>query len=303
MKSILPDWLFELIKNSYKLDEIQELRLRVNKPIQVCYRGKMLELKNNAGLYLRAVTCSQEFIDYVVSLATKNSIYAFDEQIKNGYIVTENGIRIGLCGTAVNSNDKITFIKNITSLNIRIAHQVIDCCQEIIPYLIKQNAVKNTLIISPPGAGKTTLLRDLILKLSDNFQISNIMVVDEKLELAGENDCYNLGKNVDVMQSAGKKFCFYDGIKVMNPSLIATDELISEDDIAGVEFAIYSGVKVIATAHAGSIEELKNKVHFDKLFKEKLFERFVVLSKRNGVGSIEGVFDENGFALYLPYLK
>lgn len=303
MKNILPVWLFEQIKNSYKLRDIQELRIRQFQPIQICYRGKMIELKTNSGLYLKPVIADGELIDYIISAATKKSLYAFDEQIKKGYIISENGIRIGLCGTAVNCNDKITFIKDITSLNIRIAHQVMDCSQEIINYIVKNGTVKNTLIISPPGAGKTTMLRDLILKLSDVYQVSNIMVVDEKMELFGENGSYNLGKNIDIMQGADKRFSFYDGIKVMNPTVIATDELITEDDIDGIRFAIYSGVKVLATAHAETIESLKSKTNFEKLFKEKIFERIIVLSKNNGVGNVDGVFDENGFALYIPFVK
>ena len=129
------------------------------------------------------------------------------------------------------------------------------------------------------------------------------MVVDEKLELAGENQKYNLGKNVDIMQGADKRFSFFDAIKVMNPSVIATDEIISDSDVDGVKFAIKSGVSVIATVHAKTLDELKTKQYFENLVSDKYFERFIVLSKRNGLGTIESVFDENSFALYLPYLR
>lgn len=303
MKSILPEWLYLQISNNFNLSQIQELRIRKNQPVQINYKGEYIELKVNSGLYLKPVIATKELIDYIISLATKQSLYAFDEQIKNGYIVTENGIRIGICGTAVNSNDKITFIKNISSLNIRIAHKINGCCDEVINYICSKTHVKNTLIISAPGAGKTTLLRDIINKLSDNFGVQNIMVVDEKFELAGEKQMFDLGRNVDVMQGTNKNFAFTSGIKVMNPSVIATDELISEEDIEGVKFAIRSGVKVLATVHANSLEELKTKKYFEEIIKNKYFERIIALSKRNGVGTIEGVFDENGFALMLPYLK
>lgn len=303
MKSILPDWLYQLIIKNYNLDDVQELRIRRNQPIQICYKGKMIELKSDAGLYLKPILANQELIDYVVTLLTKQSLYAFEDQIKNGYIVTENGIRVGVCGTAVTSNDKINFIKNISSLNIRIGHNIRGCSDEIINYLISNNCVKNTLIISPPGAGKTTMLRDIICKLSNDFCIPNIMVVDEKFELSGENNRFNLGKNVDVFQAANKNFAFYNAIKVMNPSVIVTDEIVNEKDLEGVQFAIGSGVNVIASVHSKSIDDLKAKPNLEKIFKDKLFDRFVVLSKRNGVGTVEGVFDENSFALYLPYLK
>lgn len=303
MKSILPEWLYQVLLKNFSLSDIQEIRIRLNQPIQISYKGKMIELKNDSGLYLKPVVATGELIEHIISLATKESLYAFDEQIKNGYIITENGIRIGLCGTAVVDSGKIKFIKNISSLNIRIGHNICGCSAEIINYIATRNGVKNTLILSSPGGGKTTMLRDIVLKLSSEFNIPNIMVVDEKFELAGEKQNFSLGKNVDVMQGTNKKFAFFEAIKVMNPSVIVTDEIVSENDIEGIKFAIKSGVNVIATVHAKSVEELKTKQYFELLLKEKYFERFVVLSKRNGVGTIEGVFDENSFALFLPYLK
>lgn len=303
LKSILPEWLYVVITQNYNLEDIQEIRVRKNKPIKICYKGKIIDLKTNSGLYLKPIIASSELIEYIISCSTKNSLYAFEEQIKSGFIVTENGLRIGLCGTAVVNNDKITFIKNISSLNIRIGHNIPDVSKTIFNYIASNHEVKNTLIISPPGAGKTTFLRDIIQKLSEFQDIPNIMVVDEKFELAGENQRFSLGNNVDVMQGSNKRFAFYDAIKVMNPSVIVTDELTGEDDIDGVRFAAWSGVGVIATAHAKNMEELKSKPYFEKLLKEKIFQRFVCLSKRNGVGTIEGVFDENSFALFLPYLS
>lgn len=303
MRNILPDWLFQNLSKNYNLAYIQEIRIRKNQPIQICYKGKMVDLKNDAGLYLKPLFATAETIDYIISVATKNSLYAFDEQIKNGYIITENGIRIGLCGTAVVSDGKISLIKKISSLNIRIGHNIVDCSSEIIHFIVSNQKVKNTLILSSPGEGKTTLLRDIILKLSNKFNIPNIMVIDEKFELSGEKQNFDLGKNVDVMQGANKRFSFFEAIKVMNPNVIATDELVSDEDIEGVKFAIKSGVSVIATVHSKNLDELKTKQYFEKLVSEKYFERFVVLSKRNGVGTIEGVFDDKSFALYLPYLQ
>ena len=303
MRNILPDWLFQNLSQNYNLAYIQEIRIRKNQPIQICYKGKMVDLKNDAGLYLKPLFATAETIDYIISVATKNSLYAFDEQIKNGYIITENGIRIGLCGTAVVSDGKISLIKKISSLNIRIGHNIVDCSSEIIHFIVSNQKVKNTLILSSPGEGKTTLLRDIILKLSNKFNIPNIMVIDEKFELSGEKQNFDLGKNVDVMQGANKRFSFFEAIKVMNPNVIATDELVSDEDIEGVKFAIKSGVSVIATVHSKNLDELKTKQYFEKLISEKYFERFVVLSKRNGVGTIEGVFDDKSFALYLPYLQ
>ena len=302
MKNILPEWLYNYLIQNFHLEEIQEIRIRKNQPIQLCYKGKMIELKTSSGIYQKSLFATSETIDYIISSATKQSLYAYEEQIKNGYIVTENGIRIGLCGVAVMTDGKVKFIKKITSLNIRIGHNILDCSNEIIDYIVSNKKVRSTLILSAPGEGKTTMLRDIIIKLSNKYNVQNIMVIDEKFELAGENQNFNLGKNVDLMQGSDKCFSFFDAIKVMNPSVIVTDEIISDSDIDGIKFAIKSGVSVIATVHAKTIEELKTKQYFERLVSDKYFERFIVLSKRNGLGTIEGVFDENSFAIYLPYL-
>lgn len=302
MKNILPNWLLKNIEQNFKLTDIQELRIRKDKPIQVCYRGKYLELKNSEGIYRQSVIATKETIDYILATATKNSLYAYEDQIKNGYLVTENGIRIGLCGTAVTKNNQISFLKNITSLNLRLAHQVEGCSKKIINYIVSNSEIKNTLIISEPGAGKTTLTRDIIEQMSNQFNIPNILVIDEKFELAGENNKFTLGTNVDLMQGTNKRFAFYDAIKVMNPNVIITDELITTEDMEGVKFAICSGVKIIATAHAKTISQIREKDFINYLVKDKCFDLFILLSKRNGVGTIEGVFNDKFQAIYLSDL-
>ena len=302
MKSILPDWLYCVISQKYSLSDIQEIRIRLNQAIQICYRGRYIVLTNESGLYLKPIVATRELIDYIISTSTKKSIYAFEDQIKNGYIVTGEGIRIGLCGTAVMKKGEVCFIKNISSLNIRIAHQVSGCSSSIINYIVSNGKVKNTLIISPPSSGKTTLVRDLANKLSNDFHIPNIMLVDEKFELGGENQIFDIGENVDIMQGSDKCFAFYESIKLMNPSVIITDEIISNEDIEGIKFAMGSGVSVIATVHSDGLESLKSKIGFKDLVSEKRFERIIVLSKRCGVGTIESIYNENFNALYIPSL-
>ena len=301
MRNIFPDWLNVLLSKNFKLEHFDEIRIRRNQPIQINYRGRNVELKNENEIYPTPIFANEDLINYILEHATNQSIYAFQDQIKNGFIITDNGIRIGLCGTAVSSNEKITMIKNITSLNIRIAHVIKNCSDDIIGYLTSNDSVKNTLIVSPPGAGKTTMLRDIICKLSN--RATNIMVIDEKSEIAGSGVCFNLGKNVDIMQEANKKFCFYNAIRVMNPNIIICDEIISSEDVEGLKFAIQSGINVIATVHAKNIDDLKQKPNLKELLQENFIDRFVVLSKRNGAGTVEGVFDNKKFAIYLPYLR
>ena len=302
MKSLLPAWLYLAISKEFPEEFIQELRVRLNRPLLVNFKGRMFEFCFNDGLKMAPYIVGEDLISYIVSVATKQSLYAYTKQIKQGFISTDNGVRIGLCGTAVYENETLTMLKKITSLNIRFGRFIHGCSSDLIKFLVDDERVKNTIIISPPGAGKTTLLRDLIFRFSEEYNVSNILVVDERFELAGFSQEFMLGKNVDVISGVSKSFAFMEGLKVMNPSVIVADEVADECDIEAIKFASKSGVQVVATAHAKNLEELKSKNCFKKIFDEDYFERVVVLSKRNGVGTVEGVFSGRGKPLFVPYM-
>ena len=302
MKRLLPNWLFELINKKYLLDYIYEIRIRKNQPIVIGYRGNY-EFLTDERVISNQIIASNDLINYIMTVATKQSIYAYNDELKHCYLQGDGGVRIGICGTVVYENGKILTIKNISSINIRIAHQVINCSQKIIDYICYGQNVKNTLIISPPGQGKTTLVRDIANKLSNEKNIHNILIVDERFEIAGSGDMFlDVGKTTDVLSGCEKSVAFYDTIKTMTPNVIITDEISSENDIESIKQAMRSGVKVIATAHSDNIFSLKTKKYFKELISEKYFDRFIALSNRNGVGSIDGVFDENLRAIYIPYL-
>lgn len=305
MYEILPEWLFKKLSTDYVIDYIQEIRLRVNQPIVINYKGCYKIITDKIGYVVQNILASQELVSYVVSSATKHSLYAYNNQIKQGYITTDGGLRIGLCGTVVYDKDEVWTIKDISSVNIRVSHEVLNCSEKIINFVCGNNGVvKNTLIISPPGAGKTTMIRDIVNKLSNEKQINNILVVDERFEIAGQMKSQNflLGQFVDVISGSSKSYAFNECLKTMNPRVIVTDEVSKEEDLLSIKQAIKSGVKVIATAHAENINDLKFKKYFSMILQDKYFDRIVVLSKRNGVGTVEGVFDENLRGLYLPFM-
>ena len=303
--SILPEWLLAIIREKYSLEMVYEVRLRLNKPIVLCIKGRYELLTKKQDYRECVVLASKELIDFVVAVATKQSLYAYNDQIKHCYITTDSGIRIGVCGSVVSLDGKVTTIKNITSLNIRVSHQATNCSDGIINFICNKNNVKNTLIISPPGAGKTTFIRDIATKLSNEKNVHNILIVDERFEIAGNFNDKNLsvGNFVDIISGSNKCYAFSEALKTMTPSVIVTDEVSEEEDIRAIEQAVKSGVKVIATAHAESIGDLKYKKYFTPLLEDKYFERIVVLSNRCGVGTVEGVFDENLRCIYLPYLS
>ncbi|MCL2822115.1 MAG: Flp pilus assembly complex ATPase component TadA [Firmicutes bacterium] len=241
----------------------------------------------------RFIKCNQAQIAQIVLRAAEFSIYAYNNQISSGYITIAGGIRIGIAGEIVYDKDKIKTQKNISSLVIRIPHQIKGCANRVFSR-INHAKNKNTLVISPPGAGKTTLLRDLARQVADAGH--NTLLVDERSELAacvGGVAQLDIGECADIISGAKKDYAFSFGIRSLRPSFIFTDELGGRDDIDAIVQAACSGVSVIASVHADGIEGLKARSEFDKLFLNKIFGTYIVLSLRRGAGTYEKILDEN----------
>jgi len=299
---ILPTRLKSAIEK-LDINKITELRLRVGQACVIYYGNRfylgssgIVESKEQA-----LITTLQELQDIVFS-ACEFSVYAHNDELKQGFVTLKNGIRLGICGEIVADKNTVKTIKNFSSLNIRIPHSIENCSLNILPYLYDDNNVYNTLIISPPGAGKTTMLRDLALQFSKKNIVDNILIVDERNEIASMNggiSQLNVGSNVDVYSSCSKQFGLINGIRTMSPQIIFLDELATSQDLDALDYAIGSGVGIMATVHSMNIYTLQQKPLFQNLLKAGVFDRFIVLSTRNGIGTIEGVFDKNNVCLFL----
>jgi stage III sporulation protein AA len=214
------------------------------------------------------------------------SFYAFNEEIKNGFITIQGGHRIGIAGHAVCENGKITALSDISSVNIRICRQMIGISKKVIPYIYKKGTFLNTVIISPPGFGKTTLLRDIIRNLSVSGQ--NVSVADERGEIGG---CWkghvtnDLGPRTDVMDSVPKALGMRMLLRSMAPDVIACDEAGGEDDIMAIDEIKRCGVKILCTFHGYGIKDLEIKTGSN-------FERYIVLDFADGIRKA-AIFDEN----------
>lgn len=276
---------------------ICELRIRENSPTIVNVLGENFYLHSTCLSKQKedCVNVSSGEIQAILNKICNNSMYTINDQLLQGYVTIKGGIRVGVCGEAVEIDDKLKTLKNISSLNFRFPHLLKNCSLKIYPYLVKDGVVKSTLIISPPGAGKTTYLRDLAYQLSTKQELLSILVVDERQEISSVFDGQDVFKikNIDVYTNSSKEFGFINGIRSMKPDVIITDEINLGRDIEIIENALTCGVKVIATLHAGSIFDLKNKPCFKSIIQKQLFERYVLLSNSDGVGTVEGIYNEN----------
>ena len=295
LKDILPTHIYDCFKD-VNFNLVNEIRIRLGSPI-VVYGSKHSYLSFDGLTYDldSAIIAHSKLIDDIIQLVSHNSLYAINDQLIQGYI-SINGIRIGVAGEMVVVGDKIKTLKNITSINIRIPHFIKNCSLPVFN-IITANKPFNTLIISPPGAGKTTFLRDYIYQLRQRLSYLNILVVDERSEITTTAE--KMFSGIDVYRNCTKNYAFTNGIRSMKPDVIITDEISIENDIGAIENALTSGVSVVASIHAKSIEDIKNKKAFQNLLDKKLFDRFIVMGFSNGVGTIEGVYNETLRCIYI----
>lgn len=281
--------------------ELQEIRLRIGQPVTVLYQNEELILPT---MYSEKKRLVKQEMKETIEHISNYSLYAYEHELKQGFITIEGGHRVGMAGQVIMEGGKIKNMKYISSINIRVSHEVLDCANKIFPYITYNKQMYHTLIISPPRCGKTTLLRDVIRQISDGnrwIKGCTVGVVDERSELGG---CYlgviqnNLGMRTDILDRCPKADGMIMLIRSMAPQVVAVDEIGAKEDVHAIEYAMHCGCKMLATAHGDSMEEICKKPIFEKLIREKRFERYVILSNRYRLGGIEAVYDENGDLIY-----
>ena len=294
LEKILPNEIYDVLKSRVNLKTINEIRLRADKPIVLSIGSQRIFLGKQGvtGNLKEATFASKIMIEDIIFRASECSIYSVNEQLKRGYLVTHGGIRLGIGGDLIEEAGKVKTMTNFSSINIRLPHVVNNCSLTAFNYIVTENGILNTLVISPPGAGKTTFLRDFVCQLSERNLAYNVLLLDERGELdLGEEG--SIGNFSDKISFASKKIGFENGIRALAPNLIVTDELGQREDAEAVEFAVNSGVSILASVHSDSMESFFKKPHFETLIKNKVFKRYVLLSMRNGPGTLEGIYNEN----------
>lgn len=284
MFQFLPSIILDVI-SSLKTDNLNEIRLRLNMPVQIKYNFKKYYITDKNLTFNRddAIITTKEMIEFIIEKVSEKSLYAHNERLKNGYLITKDGLRIGISGECV-FDGQVKTIKNITSLLIRIPYIKNDGINEISKYIYDEK-VYNTLIISPPGYGKTTLIKKIINYLS---KYKELLVIDERGEL------YDKSVNADYIRFSDKKYAFEKGIRVMSPQVIITDELITENDFKMCEYISYSGINVIATIHAKDYDEVKSKPYFNN----NVFDRYIILNNKEIAGEILYIYDRHNGIIY-----
>lgn len=262
------------------IDNVEELRLRCGYPVI---------LKTSSGEIIQSKIITREDLNSILSSLVKYSYYAYEEDLAQGFITINGGHRVGICGKAVINNDKPTLIREISSLNIRFAKDIVGCCIPMIPQLLKNNRPVNTLVISPPGCGKTTLLRDMARQLS--LRNINVAICDDRSEIAGMHESkssFNLGPRVDVLDGCDKSYGISILIRSMAPQVIITDEIGKKTDIPAIEQCLSAGVCLITSIHGSNMDDIMSS-HIASIISRGVFKNLIFLTNEGGPGSIKEI--------------
>ena len=274
-----------------KKDEIEEIRLRVKRPIVIRTSSKSYVLDH--------IITTEELLETFQKVC-EHSIYSYQSQICEGFITIKGGHRVGITGNCAMENGRVININYISSLNFRIAREKKGSSRHILGHIIEDKNITNTLIASKPGGGKTTVLRDLIRIISSgdeeyDFNPKTCGIVDERGEIASmykgvpQNDIGIMSDVVDnVSKSQGMKML----IRSMAPEIIACDEIGSIEDIEAIEYAMCSGVKGIFSTHGDSLEEISLNSQIKDLLQKYIIETIVFLDSDNK-GKIKKIYKLN----------
>lgn len=272
--------------------ELEEIRIRIGRPIEITMKG--------APRFLSYII-QQEDAFHLMNKISQFSIYTLEEELKRGYITVSGGHRIGLAGKVILEEGKVKAIRDIASFNIRIAKEKLGIAEKIMPFIFKDSWM-HTMIVGPPQTGKTTLLRDIARIISTGnhekgMHAYKVGIVDERSEIAG---CVNgipqmsFGHRLDVLDACPKAEGMMMMIRSMSPEVLVVDEVGRIEDAEAIQEAVHAGIKLIMTTHGSSLEEVKNRPSLRSIFDQNIFQRFIVLSRSQGPGTVTKILDGSG---------
>jgi stage III sporulation protein AA len=304
LEKYLPERIFSALShiNDDISSHIEEIRLRAAKPLMVytCEKGHCVGpggMLGKSGMVLGECEIEQTF-----SAITGKSPYAFEDDLRQGFITLSSGIRAGIAGSAVQSDGAVRSYKSINGINFRIPRETTGISKLLLPYISEKRRLMNTLVISAPKLGKTTLVRDIArcAGSGDGLASCKVSLIDERQELAASvygRPLFDVGIETDVISGVPKHEGVFMALRALSPDVIVTDEIGKSADLEALREVTNAGVVMVTTAHAPDLAGLLNRLFFKQIFDEKLFDAYVILSAALGRITVSQIHDSVGQGL------
>ena len=250
------------------LHSLGEIRLCIGRGSSVKSHGERL--------FLRIVVDDADMRTTVNKLCD-GAVYAHRDTLADGFISIDGGVRVGVCGNARYESDRLVGVTDISSLVFRIPCAECNFTDKL--YSAFLDAERGMLIYAPPGGGKTTALRALVSAISTGKESKTVAVVDERCEFF-LNDCYDSG--VHLLRGYKRGIGIEIALRTLSPDVIAVDEIGARAECEQMLDSLNSGVPIIATAHAKSLEELGKRGTLAPFFDRGIFDVFVGIFNTDG---------------------
>ncbi len=311
----LPSFLQDLLSAlpASLVGRVEEIRVRLGRPPEYIAQGKSWFVRANGELSTdihKGVAVDEHFCRKLLDKLTAHSVYSFEEPLRRGYITAEGGHRVGLSGQVSLQDGTVKLIRDVTFFNVRLAREQIGVTKRLLPHLYdsKRKCFHHTLLVSPPQHGKTTMLRDLVRTAGEGFELPDgvlveaqkVAVVDERSEIAG---CvrgvpqFDVGWRTDVLDQCPKAEGMMMMIRSMSPNVLAVDEIGSVADAEALQEALLAGIQIFATLHGSHVHELAHRPMLRDLYDAQLFQRYVMLQRRESTHLHMKVYDAHGVCL------
>ena len=312
----LPDRIENALKNCdiCTRNSITEIRIRKSRELIPVINNRSCFIDESGRIYgipdSRCIKITPEEFEKIFMEMCSYSVYSKEEELKKGYISLDYGARAGIASEAVNSENELKSIKNISSINLRIPRAVNGCADRVLDSVYKGDGLPGIIVAGLPNSGKTTLLRDVGVQLSSGYNgfYRKIVFIDERLEFFGNGTekHIDIGINCDIISGFPKANGIENATRSLSPEMIICDEISTKKELNSIKFAFSTGVSTALSVHSGSIEELIRNEIVKDLYSYGYFS-YVVMFKGHSfnyeIFSIDEVFNENGGCIAVDILN